>query len=118
VAAVKLAKERGWQVSVRSGGHSFSGSHTRDNSVQINLSHMKGSGRSEGRDRDDQPVGVRNALNKKLREEYDLFTPSAHGVNVGMGGFVMAGGHGWHSRVFGLGCANLLALDVVTAKAS
>jgi len=57
-----------------------------------------------------------NTLNKKLREEYDLFTPSAHGVNVGMGGFMMCGGHGWNSRQFGLGCENLLALDLVTAE--
>jgi FAD/FMN-containing dehydrogenase len=116
VAAVKLAAERGWQVSARSGGHSWSASHTRDNSVQVNLARMK-----------EIDVDVRagivkvspsvygNVLNKKLREEYGLFTPSAHGVNVGMGGFVMCGGHGWNSRVFGLGCANLQALDVVTA---
>jgi FAD/FMN-containing dehydrogenase len=57
-----------------------------------------------------------NTLNKKLREEYGLFTPSAHGVNVGMGGFMMCGGHGWNSRQFGLGCENLMALDVVTAE--
>src|SRR5262245_2167947 len=31
IAAVKLARERGWQVTTRSGGHSWSGSHTRDN---------------------------------------------------------------------------------------
>src|SRR5271170_2708155 len=36
IAAVKLAAERGWQVSTRSGGHSWSASHTRDNAVQIN----------------------------------------------------------------------------------
>src|SRR5581483_2073256 len=30
IAAVKLAKERGWQVGVRSGGHSWTASHTRD----------------------------------------------------------------------------------------
>ena len=116
VAAVKLAKERGWQVSARSGGNSFSASHTRDNSVQINLSQMK-------QIQVDAKAGIAkvspsvsgNALNKKLREEYDLFTPSAHGVNIGMGGFVMAGGHGWNSRAMGLGCANLQALDVVTA---
>jgi FAD/FMN-containing dehydrogenase len=41
IAAVKLAAERGWQVSTRSGGHSFTGSHTRDNSVLINIQRMK-----------------------------------------------------------------------------
>jgi FAD/FMN-containing dehydrogenase len=116
IAAVQLARERGWQVTTRSGGHSWTASHTRDNSVQINLARMQemeidpaaGVARIS-------PSTYGNVLNRKLREDYRLFTPSAHGVNVGMGGFVMCGGHGWNSRVFGLGCANLLAVDVVTA---
>lgn len=116
IAAVKLAKERGWQVTARSGGHSWSASHTQNNSVQINLARMqdievdKAAGIVKIR-----PAVYGNVLNKKLREEYQLFVPSAHGVNVGMGGFVMCGGHGWNSRAFGLGCENLMALDVVTA---
>ena len=114
IAAVKVARERGWQVTARSGGHSWSGSHTRDGALQVNLARMK----QIDVDVDTGLVAVSpsvygNVLNKKLREEHQLFTPSAHGVNVGIGGFVMCGGHGWNSRVFGLGCENLQALDVV-----
>jgi FAD/FMN-containing dehydrogenase len=117
IAAVKLAGERGWQVTARSGGHSWSGSHTRDGALQVNLARMK----QIDVDVDKGWVAVSpsvygNVLNKKLRDEHQLFTPSAHGVNVGIGGFVMCGGHGWNSRVFGLGCENLQALDVVTAE--
>ena len=117
VAAVQFAGERRWQVSARSGGHSWSTSHTRDHSVQINLARMK----EINVDVDKGIVAVSpstygNVLNRKLREEHQLFTPTAHGVNVGVGGFVMCGGHGWNSRVFGLGCENLMALDVVTAE--
>ncbi len=116
IAAVQLAKERGWQVTTRSGGHSWYASHTRDKSVQINLARMQEIevDRASGIVKI-SPSVYGNVLNKKLREEYQLFTPSAHGVNVGMGGFVMCGGHGWNSRAFGLGCENLTALDVVTA---
>lgn len=117
VAAVKLAKERDWQVSVRSGGHSWSASHTRDHSVQVNLARMTEMELDEkARIVKLSPAVSGNQLNKWLREKYGLFTPAAHGVNVGMGGFVMAGGHGWHSRVLGLGCENLQALDLVTAE--
>ncbi len=117
IAAVKLAAERGWQVSARSGGHSWSGSHTRDNSIQINLARLK----QIEIDPDAMiarisPSTYGNALNKVAREQYQLFTPSAHGVNVGMGGFAMCGGHGWNSRVFGLGCENLVALDLVDSR--
>jgi FAD/FMN-containing dehydrogenase len=117
VAAVKLAKERGWQVSARSGGHSWSASHTRDHSVQVNLAKMT----EIELDQKAQivklsPAVSGNRLNQWLREKHGLFTPSAHGVNVGMGGFVMSGGHGWYSRGLGLGCENLQALDLVTAN--
>jgi len=116
IAAVKLAKQRGWQVATRSGGHSWTGSHTRDHSIQINLARMQEmSIDPQARIAKISPSITGNTLNKKLREEYALFTPSAHGANVGMGGFVLCGGHGWNSRVFGLGCANLTALDVVNA---
>jgi FAD/FMN-containing dehydrogenase len=117
IEAVRLATQRGWQVTARSGGHSWSASHTRDNSLQINLARMK-------QIEIDPQAGIArispsiygNTLNKLLREQHQLFTPSAHGVNVGMGGFVMCGGHGWNSRVFGLGCENLMALDLVNAR--
>jgi FAD/FMN-containing dehydrogenase len=116
IAAVKLAKARSWQVSARSGGHSWTASHTRDNSVQINLAKMQEiEVDAKAMIARISPSVYGNVLNKKLREEHRLFTPSAHGVNVGMGGFVMCGGHGWNSRVMGLGCENLTALDVVTA---
>jgi FAD/FMN-containing dehydrogenase len=116
IAAVNLASQRGWQVSVRSGGHSWTGSHTRDHAIQINLARMQEiSIDAQAKIAKISPSVSGNTLNKKLREEYGLFTPSAHGVNVGMGGFMMCGGHGWNSRQFGLGCENLLALDLVTA---
>jgi len=117
IAAVKMAGERGLQVSVRSGGHSWSGAHTRNASVQINLARMK----QIEIDPDAliariSPSVYGNVLNQQLREQHQLFTPSAHGVNVGMGGFILCGGHGWNSRVFGLGCENLVALDLVNAR--
>lgn len=116
IAAVKLAKQRGWQVSTRSGGHSWTGSHTRDDALQINLARMQElSVDPQARIARITPSVTGNTLNKVLREQYNLFTPSAHGVNVGMGGFAMCGGHGWNSRVFGLGCENITALDLVTA---
>lgn len=116
MAAVKLAQQRSWQVSVRSGGHAWSGSHTRDNAIQVNLARMQQiEVDADARIAKISPSVTGNTLNKLLREQYNLFTPSAHGVNVGMGGFMMCGGHGWNSRAFGLGSENLLALDLVNA---
>lgn len=34
---------------------------------------------------------------------------------MGLGGFLLSGGFGWNSRQWGLGCENILAIDIVTA---
>jgi hypothetical protein len=115
VAAVKLAKQRGWQVATRSGGHSFTGSHTRDNAVLINISKMKELTIDEKkRTAIVSPGWFGDAFNKELAK-HQLMFPSAHCPRVGLGGFIMCGGHGFNSRLWGPGCANLEAIDVVTA---
>jgi len=115
IAAVKLARERGWQVTTRSGGHSFTGSHTRDNAVMINIARMQElSVDPAARIATVSPAVAGDQLNKALAG-YQLMFPSAHDPGVGLGGFVLCGGHGLNSRLWGPGCANLQALDVVTA---
>jgi hypothetical protein len=117
IAAVKLAKQRGWQVGTRSGGHSWTASHTRDNAIQINLSRMRGlSVDPKARIATVSPSWLGDAFNKVLAEQHQLMFPAAHCPRVGLGGFVLCGGHGLNSRLWGPGCANLQAVDVVTAN--
>ena len=116
VAGVKLAKERNWQVGTRSGGHSFTASHTRDNSVLINISKMKElSVDPKTRIATVSPAWLGDQFNKVISEQHQFMFPTAHDPGVGLGGFVLSGGHGLNSRLWGPGCANLEALDVVTA---
>jgi FAD/FMN-containing dehydrogenase len=115
IAAVKLAKDRGWQVTARSGGHSFTGSHTRDNAVLINISKMKElTADAKARTAVASPAWFGDELNKVLEKDQLIFT-TAHDPKVGIGGFVMCGGHSTISRMYGPACANLLAADIVTA---
>jgi FAD/FMN-containing dehydrogenase len=115
IAAVKLASARGWEVGTRSGGHSWVAPHIRDNALLINLSRMRDiSVDPRTRIAAVRPSVQGQVLNKLLRE-HQLMFPSAHGYGVGLGGFILCGGHGWNSRLWGLGCDNLQALDVVTA---
>jgi FAD/FMN-containing dehydrogenase len=116
VAAVKLAKARGWQVGTRSGGHSWSASHTRDRALLISLANLEEiKVEPETMTAVCSPSTTGDGLNIVLQDKYKLMFPSAHGVGVGVGGFVMQGGHGWNARNWGPGCANLKALDLVTA---
>lgn len=115
VAAVKLAKERDWQVSARSGGHSFTGSHTRDNAVMINIIKMKElSVDPKARIATVSPAWFGDQLNKVFEKDQLIF-PTAHDPGVGIGGFILCGGHSTVSRMFGPACASLQALDVVNA---
>jgi FAD/FMN-containing dehydrogenase len=61
------------------------------------------------------PAVEGQALNAVLQDQYHLMFPSAHGVGIGLGGFCLCGGHGWNSRMWGPGCANLRAVDVIDA---
>jgi len=47
--------------------------------------------------------------------KHQLFFPTAHAYTVGMGGFLLQGGFGWNSRNVGMGCQNVIGIDVVLA---
>jgi FAD/FMN-containing dehydrogenase len=116
VAGVRLARERGWQVSVRSGGHSWAGWSVRDDALLIDLGGMHELGL-------DLMTGVATAspavrggleLAPYLARHGRMFT-GGHCESVGLGGFLLQGGQGWNSRRWGWGCENVVGIDVVTA---
>lgn len=116
IHAVRLARAKGWKVGTRSGGHSWEGTHTRDNSLLINLAKMEQIDvHPAQRIAVISPSTQSQDLNRLLREKHDLMFPTAHNYGVGLGGFVMGGGFGWNALSVGLGCENLMALDLVTA---
>jgi FAD/FMN-containing dehydrogenase len=53
-------------------------------------------------------------FNRALRK-HDLFFPSGHCMTVGLGGFLLQGGFGWNSRLWGPACVSVTAIEVVTA---
>lgn len=53
-------------------------------------------------------------FNRALRQ-HELFFPSGHCMTVGLGGFLLQGGFGWNSRLWGPACASVTSIDVVTA---
>lgn len=115
IAAVRLARARGLQVTVRSGGHGWSANHLRDGALLIDMSRMTGI----EVDRTAETAWVQPAVKGEqlivaLREE-GLFFTTGHCNDVGLGGFTLGGGFGWMSRAHGFACTSVLALDVVTA---
>ena len=116
VAGVRLARERGWQVSVRSGGHSWAAWSVRDGALLVDL------GRLEELEWDPEAQLLRASpsttgaeLAPYLAERGRLF-PGGHCPTVGIGGFLLQGGQGWNARGWGWGAEYVEAIDVVTAE--
>ena len=116
IEGVRLAGERGWPVSVRSGGHSWAAWSLRDDALLIDLGAL--------RDIDYSPatgvVSVRPAVQGGLElapflAERGREFPGGHCASVGLGGYLLQGGQGWNGRARGWACQSVVGLDVVTA---
>lgn len=113
VAAVRQAHERGLRIGVRSGGHSWVGSHLRDGGMLLDVSRLDGlevDAASRTAIAGPGCRGVTAAL-----AEQGLFFPSGHDRGVALGGYLLQGGFGWNGRVHGPACQSVEAIDVVTA---
>jgi FAD/FMN-containing dehydrogenase len=113
---VRLAAERGWPVSVRSGGHSWAAWSLRDDALLIDLGNL----RDIGYDPATGIVSARPAVQGGLElapflAERGRAFPGGHCATVGLGGFLLQGGQGWNSRAQGWACQSVVGLDVVTA---
>ncbi|MEU1510976.1 FAD-binding oxidoreductase [Streptomyces sp. NPDC005811] len=117
VEGVRLALERGWQVAVRSGGHSWAAWSVRDDALLIDLGGL----RELAYDPDTGIVtaapGTKGGdeLNPYLAG-FGRFFNGGHCPSVGIGGFLLQGGQGWNARGWGWAAENIVAIDVVTAE--
>ena len=115
IAAVRLARRQGLRIGVRSGGHSWAGSFLRDGGMLIDLSRMNSfTVDADARTASIQPGLIGTDLNRALRK-HGLFFPTGHCTSVGLGGFLLQGGFGWNSRLWGPACVSVRGIDVVTA---
>jgi FAD/FMN-containing dehydrogenase len=114
---VRLAAERGWKVSVRSGGHSWAAWSLHDEALLIDLAALRGM-------KYDAATGIASAgpatkgaleLAPYLDERGRAF-PVGHCASVGLGGYLLQGGQGWNGRLKGWACESVVAVDVVTAS--
>jgi len=112
---VKLAREGGFELAVRSGGHSVAGHSTTEDGVVLDLSAMK----DLQIDLEEQTAWAETGLTA------GEFTSAVgkHGLaigfgdtgSVGLGGITLGGGVGYLVRKYGLTIDSLLAAEVVTA---
>ena len=117
INAVKLAKEKDWQIAIRSGGHSWAAWSVREGSLLIDLSKLQEVSY-------DEATGIAKArpavqggmvLDPWLAERGRFFN-GGHCPPVGIGGFLLQGGQGWCARGWGWAAESVVAVDVLTAE--
>ncbi|WP_245156555.1 FAD-dependent oxidoreductase [Clostridium aminobutyricum] len=111
--AVCWARCHGIGIRIRSGGHHYEGYSTGDNILVIDVSQMKLIRLNEA----DNTLMVQSGVTNEQLYNYvgsrGYPFPGGTCPTVGVAGYVLGGGWGYSSRYMGLGCDNLLELEMV-----
>ena len=113
--AVKLARSNGLEISARGGGHNVAGRAVADGGLMIDLSPMRGihvdpaarTARAQG--------GVLWSELNREAHAHGLAVTGGAISSTGIAGYTLGGGLGWLMAKHGLGCDNLLGVELVTA---
>ncbi|HYZ90774.1 MAG TPA: FAD-binding oxidoreductase [Actinomycetota bacterium] len=126
VAAVKLGREAGLEISVRGGGHNVAGKAVTDGGLMIDLSLMKAVGIMQGTG--GSPVGHVEWTNVRaeggvtwgelndVTHADGLATPGGVVSTTGIAGLTLGGGFGWIQGKYGMAVDNLVEAKMVLAS--
>jgi FAD/FMN-containing dehydrogenase len=112
---IRIARESGMELAVRSGGHDGAGHSTTEGGIVLDLRDMK--------QLDIDPVartaraqtGLTTLEVTEAAQEHGLVIGFGDTGSVGIGGITLGGGIGYLVRKHGLTVDNLLAAEIVTA---
>jgi FAD/FMN-containing dehydrogenase len=113
--AVKVAKDTGVELAVRSGGHSGAGHSSSNGGLVIDLRDMKAIEIDETAKTVWAETGLTAEELTKATTAKGLVVGFGDTGSVGIGGITLGGGVGYLSRKFGLTIDSLLAAEIVTA---
>src|SRR5262245_3724643 len=115
VAAVTFARSRGLKIAVRASGHSWCGSPLHNGGLLLDLSQLREvSIDPEARTAAIGPGVSSHGLASALAG-HALGFPVGHCGHVGLSGFLLSGGLGSNSGVWGPACLSVTGVEAVTA---
>jgi FAD/FMN-containing dehydrogenase len=113
---VRLARDRGWRVAVRSGGHSWPQWSVRDDALVIDLGGLREMSYNPATGVATASPAVHGGAElAPFLDSHGRFFVGGHCPSVGIGGFLLQGGQGWNCRGWGWAAEYVEAIDVVTA---
>ncbi|MDX9895419.1 MAG: FAD-binding oxidoreductase [Desulfofustis sp.] len=114
VETVTFARSQNLKISVRGGGHHWSGVAIQDDSLLIDLSRLNQiSIDPDKRIAWVQPLVTNRELARHLASHHLAF-PTGHCPDVTLSGYLLGGGFGWNGGSWGVACWNVMAVEVVT----
>jgi len=115
IAVVGFAREQGWDLAVRGGGHNLPGTSVCDGGVVIDCSALRSIRVDpEARSARAEP-GLRWLDFDAETQAFGLATTGGTFSDTGISGLTLGGGMGWLGGHYGLASDNLVAADVVSA---
>ena len=114
-AALGFAREQALEVSVRGGGHAFSGAGVCDGGLMIDLSAMRQVSICAAARLAQVGGGATVAELDAATQVHGLALPTGVISHTGVGGLTLGGGIGWLTHKAGLTIDNLVSVDMVLA---
>ena len=113
--AIRWAREKDLEISIRGGGHSVAGNALTDGGIVVDCSQMTAIQVDAASRTVRVAAGVLLGDLMRATQAFGLAVPVGIVSHTGVAGLTLGGGIGWLMRRFGLTCDNLVAADVVTA---
>ncbi|MGE7872484.1 FAD-binding protein [Bacillus paramycoides] len=116
--AIIWARKNEIAIRIRSGGHHYEGYSIGNNVLVIDISRMN----CIQFNQDKNTIKIQGGAQNK--QVYDFISskgypfPGGTCPTVGVSGYTLGGGWGYSSRYFGLGCDNLIELELIDYKGS
>ena len=114
-AAVRFARERGLEISVRGGGHNVAGNAVCDGGLMIDLSAMRGVHVDPRARRARAQGGATWGDYNRETQLHGLASTGGVVSTTGVGGLTLGGGLGWLMGKHGMAVDSLRAVELVTA---
>jgi FAD/FMN-containing dehydrogenase len=115
VSAIGFARAQGLEISVRGGGHNFSGAAVADGALMIDLGLLRQVVVDPAARRARCGGGTTGADLDSATQEHGLAVTTGTVSHTGVAGLTLGGGFGWLTNQMGLSCDNLVSAEVALA---